>query len=178
MITRKQYFVDKDFQTQFMIKFCTIVIIASIITGVLLLMFSARSTNVTIENMRVTVKSTADFLLPVILISFIIGTLVAAISTILLCLYTSHKIVGPLYRITREIKKLGVGDFNINFKTREGDQLKDFISALAEAVANLKKEMTKIKNIVSKISASQNKEISENESFSELKKSLEKFNTE
>ena len=64
---RQQHFIDKNFQTNFILKFSSIVVLGSILIGVVVMFLSRGMTTVTIENTNVVVKSTIDFLFPIIL---------------------------------------------------------------------------------------------------------------
>ncbi|MDD4955865.1 MAG: hypothetical protein PHP17_07515 [Candidatus Omnitrophica bacterium] len=146
---RRNYFIDKKFQTQFIIKFCLIVIAAAIAIGISLFFLSSNSTTVAIENTKVTVKTTADFILPFILQTIIVVTIFSAISVILLTLFVSHQIAGPLFRLKREIDKLGEANFGANFQIRATDQLKDLSHSLTLMSNSLRDKMTEIKHEVS-----------------------------
>jgi len=129
---RKNYFIDKKFQARFIIKFCVIVILSSLVIGASLLYLSRNFTTVAIENAHVTVKNTADFMLPIVAETLILVTILSAVSVIALTLFTSHKIAGPLYRLKKEIEEFKNGQLSLSFRTRNTDQLKDLSEALAE----------------------------------------------
>lgn len=145
-IKRRNYFIDKSFQAKFIFKFCLIVVIASLLLTALLFYFSQDSTTVAIENTRVTVKSTADFMLPVFIQTVAIVFAAAALTVLLLSLFVSHKIAGPLYRIRKEIDALGKGDFSRNFNLRRKDQLKDLATSLNQMCNSLKNRHLGIKS--------------------------------
>ena len=142
---RRNYFIDKSFQTRFILKFCFIAILAAIAIGISLFLLSANSTTVAIENTKVTVKTTADFILPFILQTIIVVTIFSAISVVFLTLFVSHKIAGPLYRLKREIDKLGNANFGAIFQIRTTDQLKELSSSLTSMSNSLKDKVTAIK---------------------------------
>ncbi|MCK9613897.1 MAG: hypothetical protein M0R48_00125 [Candidatus Omnitrophica bacterium] len=142
---RKNYFIDKKFQTQFILKFSLIVILAAIAIGISLFLLSINSTTVAIENTKVTVKTTADFILPFILQTIIVVTIFSALSVILLTLFVSHKIAGPLYRLKREIDKLGDANFGAIFQIRTTDQLKELSSSLTSMSDSLRDKIAGIK---------------------------------
>jgi signal transduction histidine kinase len=77
--------------------------------------------------------------------TIIIVTAFSAASVILLTLFVSHKIAGPLYRLKREIDKLGNANFGANFQIRTTDQLKDLSLSLTSMSNSLRDKMTKIK---------------------------------
>ena len=129
-IKRRNYFIDKSFQAKFIIKFCMIVTISSLLIGALLFFLSRHLTTVAIENAQVIVKSTSDFMLPIIIETILLVTIFAALAVIALTLFASHKIAGPLYRLKREIDLFKNGDLKANFTTRKSDQLQDLAGSL------------------------------------------------
>lgn len=145
MQKRKKYFIEKDFQSRFILKFCLIVIISTITVGLLLFFFSRGSTTVAIENTKIVAKNTADFMLPLILSTLIIVTVFSAFSVGLLSLLYSHKIAGPLYRLNKEIAKFGEGNLSVNFTIRSGDQLKELASSLENMASNLRGKIATLK---------------------------------
>lgn len=151
---RRQYIIDKNFQTKFVLKFCAIVILTSIVIGVLLFFLSRGSTTVAIENTKVTVKATADFMLPFIIQSLILGTIFSAVCIFVLTIFTSHKIAGPLYRLRNEVEKLREGNLNLNFSIRAGDQVRDLASSLSKMIESLKENVMFLKREFSGIESS------------------------
>jgi len=171
---RKNYFIDKNFQAKFILKFCIIVIITSLAIGGLLLFFSSNSTTVAIENTRITVKTTADFILPMIVQTIVIVTVFSAFSVILLTLFASHKISGPLYRMKKEIDKLSEGNLAANFSIRTDDQLKSLSLSLTAMSSYLKDKLSLLKKEVSELSVIIEKSSLENKKQAESKlKNLE-----
>jgi len=135
---RRHYFIDKSFQTKFIIKFAYIVVLSSAFIAVLLLFFLRNSTTVAIENTHVYVKSTSDFILPVVIQIILWVSVFASLAVIILTLLISHKISGPLYRLKKEIDRLKKGELNLNFNTRSNDQLKNLSQALVDMNTILK----------------------------------------
>ena len=145
MIKRRNYFIDKKFQTNFIFKFCLIVVAGSLLIGAILLALTAGTTTVAIENTKVSVKNTADFLWPIIIITLLLVTLFSGLAVGILSLLISHKISGPLYRIKEEVKKLRSGDLTANFHIRKGDQLQELANDLKEMSANLQDKLKQMK---------------------------------
>ena len=127
---RKQYFIDKKFQTKFIVKFCTIIILSSLLIGALTFLFSQNSTTVAIENTQVTVKRTADFILPMLTSIAVIVAIFSALIVLAISLLASHKISGPLYRLQREIASIEKLDLRRNFSIRANDQLQALAKSL------------------------------------------------
>ena len=133
-IKRRIYFIEKSFQAKFIMKFCGLVALGGLLTVGLLYLWAARATTVSIVNSRVVVNTTADFILPLLIQTVIIVTMVVAIATILVTLFVSHKIAGPLYRFKKVMEAMGEGDFLSQVKIRKGDQLQDLAKIFDEMI--------------------------------------------
>jgi methyl-accepting chemotaxis protein len=120
---RRNYYIDKDFQTKFVTKFCALVAAGAGSTILLLYVLTRLSTTVSIVKSRVVVMTTADFLLPVLVQTVIIVTVAVGIATAIFTLIVSHKIAGPLYRFKQTFKELEQGNFSNQIRLRKDDQL-------------------------------------------------------
>jgi methyl-accepting chemotaxis protein len=134
---RRNYYIDKEYQSKFIVKFCLLVILGMIISGALLFLMSQGTVTTVFENSRLKIKSTADFILPSILASSVVVIILVGLATIIVTLYASHKIAGPLYRVAMDLKKVTAGDLTVKFSLREHDQLQ----ALAENIDDTVKRM-------------------------------------
>lgn len=135
---RRQYLIDPSFQLQFVFKFCLVVIISSLVIGCVLFLVTQDSTTVAIENTRVNVKSTSDFILPGLTATLLIVSFFAALVVLIIALFASHKISGPIFRLTREISLLKDGGLSRNFNIRNQDQLQTLATSLDEMAGSLK----------------------------------------
>lgn len=142
---RRNYFIDKSFQSRFIIKFCFIVVLASLLTGILIYYFNRQTTTVAFEDLKVVVKSTADFILPITLEIIVIVSLLVAIAVGALTLFTSHKIAGPLYKLKMELEKISNGDLSSPIRIRAKDQLQKIASEFNEMRIGLKNSISEIK---------------------------------
>ena len=123
MERRSNYFIDKSFQTQFILKFCLLNILASLLTGVLIYVFNRQTKTVAFENLEIVVKSTSDFILPILLEILVVVSILVGGATIGVILFMSHKIAGPLYRLTLELEKMKAGNLSSPISIRAKDQL-------------------------------------------------------
>ncbi|MFA5859159.1 MAG: HAMP domain-containing protein [Elusimicrobiota bacterium] len=67
---------------------------------------------------------------------------------IIVSIFVSHKIAGPLYRIEKSSEILGLGDLTHRVKLREGDELKDVAEKLNHMVEQLQTKVGENKNVV------------------------------
>lgn len=126
---RRIYFIEKQFQTRFILKFCAIVAIGGLLTIGIIYLLAMQSTTVSFINSRVVVRTTADFILPILIQTVVIVMIIVSLATIVVTLFVSHKIAGPLYRFKKVIKALEEGDFSEDFRIRLHDQLQDLAGA-------------------------------------------------
>jgi len=150
---RRNFFIDKNFQSKFIVKFCAIVIISSFIIGVILFYSSRGFTTVTMEGSSVIVKRTSDIILPIVVQTLVLVTLFSAVWVTLLTLFTSHKIAGPLYRLKKEIDNLKNGKLNVSFRTRRSDQLQNLSRSLSEMGEALDRKHLELKRKLAELKA-------------------------
>lgn len=143
---RSQYFIDPAFQTRFIVKFCLVVIVASLLAGLLIFFLTQNSTTVSIENTKVLVKRTSDFIGPVLTITAATVTLFSALVVMLITLLQSHRIAGPMFRLRREIQGLGQGNLDQNFLIRNRDQFQPLSCALDEMNRVLRDKIGSVQN--------------------------------
>jgi methyl-accepting chemotaxis protein len=184
---RRQYFIDKNFQTWFILKFCTIVITSSFLTAILIYVLNRNTTTVAFENLKVVVKSTADFILPVLLQTIIVVAILVSIAAILVTTYISHKIAGPLYSLKRSMKKTEEGDLSFDFNIRKNDQFQGIDDEFNSMIKTLKQSLAVLKDnwpglkakILESSSAKDFQEESEiKERVERIDKELQRFKTE
>lgn len=144
---RRNYFIKKEFQAKFILKFCLLIILACAVMSGLVYFLSTKTTTTSFENLRLIVKSTSDFILPTLILSSLIAITLISLATILIVLFVSHRIAGPLYRLEKSLAEIGKGNLAVDVRLRKSDEIK----ALAASVNNM------IRNLRDPISSSQEK---------------------
>lgn len=179
---RRIYFIEKKFQTRFILKFCGLVAIGGILTIGILYLLAMRSTTVSVVNSRVVVRTTADFILPILIQTVVIVMILVGLATITVTLFVSHKIAGPLYRFKKVMQALAEGDFASDFRIRHLDQLQDIADAFNNMIAKVRSELKSLKDnfysLKEKLDNISEQEISEHKRaiFSELKRISQELN--
>ena len=172
---RRNYFIDKDFQTKFILKFCLLVVVAGIITTGILYFIGKRSTTVAIVDSRVVVRSTADFLLPVLIQTVLVVMVISGLATVIVTLLFSHKIAGPLYRFKKVIEGVKSGNLSANFSLRNYDQLKGLSNEVNAMIDKAREQISLIKADLANLKAKKGN-ISEQD-IEELNKKINYFKT-
>ncbi len=142
---RRNYFIDKGFQVKFIVRFCMLAALGGLLTTGIIYYLSMQSTTVAFFNSRAVVRSTADFMLPLLLQTVLVVMVITSLAMIAVTLFASHKIAGPMYRLKRVTESLAKGDFSSDFKIRKLDQFQDLAGAFNNMIAGLRTEITALK---------------------------------
>lgn len=163
---RRNYFINRGFQTEFILKFCGLVALGAVVFGIILYVFSSRTLTTSFENSRLVVKSTASYLLPGLLFGGIIIALLTAIVATIIVLLMTHRVVGPMYRFEKHAQKIGSGDISPDLKIRKKDQFQNLVGVFNKMTedlgAGLLKVMgvsEKLDNLIDELSDSANREM-------------------
>ncbi|MCK5707909.1 MAG: HAMP domain-containing protein [Candidatus Aureabacteria bacterium] len=176
---RKNHFIKKKFQSIFILKFCTLVVIGAFISTGIIYALSKATVTTSFENSRLIIKSTSDFILPIILLSSTIVILLIGLATIFVTLYSSHKIAGPLFRLEKDMQEVASGNFKKTFFLREHDEIKELAISLDTMTSSIRNSIADVKEKITELE----KELSDstnNEALNKLKEikdTLSKFQT-
>ena len=73
------------------------------------------------------------------MIASLVGCLALMVVLIgLLGIFFTHKVAGPVYKMTRLLKQVGAGNLHVDARLRKGDELKDFFVTFTDMVASLR----------------------------------------
>lgn len=151
---RRVRIVKMQFQRGFILKFCAVIIFSSLALSAIVYWLSASTSTTVFQNSRLVIKSTADFLLPLLLLSGLIAVITSAIATIILTLFVSHHIAGPLFRMEKDIAQVSEGNLGVNFHLRPKDQLLELAGSLNLMLKSIRDTLTEINKEISGITAS------------------------
>lgn len=154
---RRNYYIKKEFQRNFILKFCTLVLIGSFISGIIIYAMSTSTVTTTFINSRLTIKSTADFILPSVLLSSIIVIVVIGLASIWVTLFTSHRIAGPLYRMEKDVQEVAAGNLKMRFSLRQGDEIKPLAASLDTMTETLRSRIADAKTAEEELESYLNK---------------------
>jgi methyl-accepting chemotaxis protein len=173
---RKNYYIKKNFQRGFILKFCLLVILGSIISGSVVYVMSKATVTTAFENSRLVIKSTADFILPAVMLSSALAVGLIGLLTIMVTLFTSHQIAGPLYRVEKDLEAVAAGDLKKKVNLRRKDELKSFASNLNGTIEKLRSDMEEIKRGVSALEPAAGN-VKASKSLEDIKAILAKYTT-
>lgn len=155
---RRNYFINKKFQTDFSIKFLVIIVIEAVMAVGLFLYLSTGTLTTGYIGSELKITRTHDFFLPMLLLSNIIIVGVTCIIGIAVLIFMSHRIAGPMFRFEKALSDINKGDLTHRFKLRQNDQFKELEERINEltntidaGVGNLKSGLTDISSLFSKL---------------------------
>jgi methyl-accepting chemotaxis protein len=163
---RRNYFINKTFQSEFILKFCGLVILGSIVFGAILYLFSKHTLTTSFENSRLVIKSTADYIFPGLLFGGIITAMITAMAAGAVVMLMTHRIAGPMYRFEKYVSEIGAGKLYSDLKIREKDQFQNMADSLNKMTRDLKLGLgevndvsDKLDKLIEELSMSSNREI-------------------
>jgi len=163
---RKNYFIKKNFQFKFIIKFCLIIISGIILSTGLVLLFSQGTLTSSFDNSRLVVENTGYAIMPALIITNLITLGVITLAVIIVTLFVSHKIAGPMFRFEQDIKKIATGDLLVRINLRQKDQFSEMADALNDMASDLHGKIVRIDRQIDRILTSR----SESEMDTDYKK--------
>lgn len=85
-------------------------------------------------------------LLTSLLVAFGIGTFVVILQVVLLTIYFSHKVAGPVYRLEKVCHGVLDGDYREEIHLRKGDELQNLAHLLNEAIRSSRERLVAIRD--------------------------------
>ncbi len=155
---RRHYFIKKEFQSKFILKFCLIILAGVLISTGLLFLFSQGTLTSSFHQSRLVIKNTAVAILPAVICTNLITLGLISLATIVVTLFVSHKIAGPLFRFEKEIKEIGQGDLTKKIGLRKEDQITNMAESLNKMTASLHEKVLDIRTGVEHLIESASKQ--------------------
>ena len=145
---RRIVYIQKEFQRKFILKFCLVALCAMVVASLLLYALSKNTMTATYRYHHLALQRTGEAILPSLLVTNLIVLVVFLAATIMVTLYVSHKIGGPLYHLKKSLEAIGNGDLITLVRLREHDQLMDFAATINQMTGNLKERVSQIEREV------------------------------
>jgi len=151
---RKIRLIKKDFQIQFIIKFCLIILAGVIISTALLIFLSQGTLTSSFQNSRLVIQKTGLAIIPAVLYTNLITLCLISAITVFVTLFISHKIAGPIYRFEKEMKNIALGNLSKKISLRKNDQIKEMAESLNLMAGSLHEKVVEISNEVDHLQTS------------------------
>ena len=148
---RRIVFIDKKFQASFILKFLGLLLAGTALFNVAAYFILNRRLEGSLYNAHITIKSVGEILLPSLVSLSIVFLLLLGGAILMMTLFVSHLIAGPLYAIRRYIERIGEGELDFDARLRSKDQttplaltLSDTMQVLNTRIASIQKAAREI----------------------------------
>jgi len=142
---RKVVFIDKRFQGEFILKFVLLLLIGTAIFVLAAYLILNRRLEDTYYSAHFAIKSTGEVLLPSLLALSAVFVVVLGLAAVVITLYVSHHIAGPLFAIRRYLENVSRGDLDFKPVLRLNDQTTPLADSLAHAVETLNSRLVALR---------------------------------
>ena len=166
-MSKKYSVIETQYKLSFAIKLGVILLISSIASVFVFQNFVRNETGASYKSTWFVVKSVRDFLFPSLWFSVTILTLLLAIGTIVVSIFVSHKIAGPIYRLEKALDDFKKGFF-YKITLRAKDQITPVATLLNEFTKTLTNNFRKVKKSSANI-----RELIDNEKSESEKKDVD-----
>lgn len=119
---RKNYFIRRDFQGRFVLKFFLTILISAAVFTAILSVFSAHTITVTYEDSYLRLDRTPKALFVQIVRAYGVYILLLGIAVSVVSLFLSHRIAGPLYRFEKSMEEITRGNLSLRIRLRKNDE--------------------------------------------------------
>lgn len=148
MIRRRNYFIKKRFQLNFVYKFVILLLLEALLIAGLFMYLSNDTLTTGYLGSILRVESTPRFFFaPLVLITLIVCVGIG-IAAMIVFILLSHKIAGPLYRFENDLREIAGGDLTKRICLRKTDQLIELKEALNLLIGSLDRKVGRMKDIV------------------------------
>ena len=136
-----------------MLRFCLLILLGGILSTGLILYFSQGNLTSLFSNSHLIITDTAMFILPAVIYTNLVTIILISFFMVLIILFVSHKIAGPLFRLEKDINVISEGDLTYRVKLRKGDQLIELSEDVNQMTMSLNSKIRAIQADLERIAA-------------------------
>jgi len=145
MLRRRNYFIKKKFQMNFLSGFVLLLILESLLIAGLLINASHDTLTTGYLDSILRVETTHDFFLKSFTLIVSIVIVGSGLTGMAVFILLSHRIAGPLYRFEKTLSQIKDGDLTTRINLRKSDELTELKESLNALIGSLDKDMGRIK---------------------------------
>ena len=144
---RRNYFIKKELQGKYIFAFFLFVIVGSGVFAAILSMLTADTLTVVYKNYDLRIGKTPLILLREILSAHWIFVVLAGLVVVVLAMFFTHRLAGPLFRFERSVGEMVKGNFAFRIHLRkrdEGKELAESMNQLMDMISSNVQEMRRL----------------------------------
>jgi len=145
--TRRIVFIDKKFQAAFALKFVALLLLGTAIFDVAAYFILNKRLEDTLYSAHLAIKSVGEILLPTLVALSLTFIVLLGLAVLIMSLFVSHLIAGPLFAIRRYIEFIGEGRLDFEARLRSKDQATPLIDALSKSLDVLNDHLVTVQSL-------------------------------
>ena len=148
---RRRYFISKEFQLKYVglilaLMFLTAVVCSYAIYYTMMVHLGGKLANVYPQGKLIAIVNTIN-------LRIIFSLLLISPIVVIIGIFLSHRIAGPIFRMERDLRNIAVGDLTVNIVLRQKDELKTVASGINELTRSFKTTVSAQKDRLNRASA-------------------------
>lgn len=163
---RRQFIVDKQFQSRFVLRFLLIVVASILCSHLITLGFiklrdlSAGSSQ-SLMYLSTAIQPSLSFtrVFEVLWLPLLISGLLGCLLVAVLGIFFSHRIAGPLFNLKRMMQQVEDGNLDVKMCIRNHDEFHDVEEAFNRMVTGLRAHMQELEQVVDRLPEDKRKEL-------------------
>jgi len=179
MAMRKRYLVDRNYQMRLIFQIVVLVVVATSVSAVATFILASREISAAFYLAHRDTWDLKELLLPVITGTSLVTFLLVSVISSIIALKESHRIVGPVDRLTGALNDLALGRISFVGMLRKDDVLKgldDDINTLSENLARLDGRLREaLDGLKKEIAGLRESEVITNDQLSRIRKCANDF---
>jgi methyl-accepting chemotaxis protein len=141
---RRKYLIDQGLQMRYSILFIIIALAGNLCSVIVFNSLALKKLDSIMWSTHISVSTTADLLNPFFISVNVATFLFIAVLSIITGIWMIRNTSGPLYRMSKDIRKVAEGDLSTSVSLREKDEFQDVAETLNTMVGQLRSEFVAI----------------------------------
>lgn len=145
IVTRRNYFIKKNFQTRFILRFVVTTTIWAVAAVSLFVMMAERRIEDVLYSPHINVRSAVELVMPSLLSAHLLSLILFTVLLLLAVRGLWKRLSPPLYSLKRDIMRLAAGDLVSGIALSEGDEFQDLAADLDRMRSGLRERFIRLK---------------------------------
>lgn len=151
-LTRKTYFIKKNFQTRFILRFVITTTIWAVAAVSLFVFMAGRRLEEVLYSPHINVRTTGDVIMPSLLSAHLFSLALFGILLLLAVWGLWRRLAPPLFSLKKDIQRLAGGDLASPITLGEHDEFQDLAADLDHMRSELRGKFVRLKERQSTLS--------------------------
>ncbi len=134
---RRVYFISQGSQPHLILGIQVIYLLLVLFSGVVFYLVANQDLGDVYLSAHLKVENTMEILLPSLIALNVVGLIVASIVSV----FFTHRIAGPVFRLTRIMREVGDGNLTNYAYFRDNDELKELSAAFDDMIVDLNRRL-------------------------------------